>query len=279
MVENSEALIEEVTGGLSEVLKPYQQEVNRQQRLADLVRQCVRSAVRDDFFQLDELLKTKQAADVENEPGLAACKDRFDQLRAYADERVEQYRIAFIEDVTMRASEADLPLKIDFPRFSVLKGIDGNVDFAARRTVINNKVLKSIDPRRIVSEVLKVKRKLYDRPFDPQAFVDALYQTYTALLSREQYTPGQAVQIQQFYLDYVLSRQSKAFFQNMEKGKFRGYSLDEFAVDLWRYFQAGTGGTSEGYMLQLRPGRNKALWLIDSDGERRQITGLAFQKP
>lgn len=279
MVESSEALIEEITGGLSEVLKPYQKEVNRQQRMADFVRQCIKSAARDDFFQLDEALKTKLAADVENEPGLAACKDRFDQLRAYADERVEQYRIAFIEDVTTRAGEADLPMEIDFPRFSVLKGIDGSVDFAARRTAINNKVLKSIDPRRIVSEALKVKRKLYDRPFDPQVFIDALYETYTALLDREQGAAGQAVQIQQFYLDYVLSRQSKAFFQNMEKGKFRGYSLDEFAVDLWRYFEAGTGGTSEGYRLQLRPGRNKALWLIDSDGERRQITGIAFQKP
>ncbi len=279
MIESSEAFIEEVTGGLSEVLKPYQKEVKRQQRMADFVRTCIRSAGRDDFFQVDELLKTKLATDVENEPGLAACKEPFDQLRAYADEQVEQYRIAFIEDLTTRAEEAGFPMEIDFPRFSVLKGIDGNVDFAGRRTVINNKTLKSIDPRRIISEVQKVKRKLYDRPFDPQAFIDGLYQTYAAHLDREKDALGHPVQIQQFYLDYVLSRQSKAFFQNMEKGKFRGYGLDEFAVDLWRYFQAGTGGTSEGYMLQLRPGRNKALWLIDSDGERRQITGIAFQKP
>ncbi len=277
MIESSEAFIEEVTGGLSEVLKPYQKEVKRQQRMADFVRTCIRSAGRDDFFQVDELLKTKLATDVENEPGLAACKEPFEQLRTYADEQVEQYRIAFIEDVTTRAEEAGIPMEVDFPRFTVLKGIDGHVDFAARRTVINNKTLKSIDPRRIISDVLKVKRKLYDRPFDPQAFIDGLYRTYAALLDREKDALGHPVQIQQFYLDYVLSRQSKAFFQNMEKGKFRGYGLDEFAVDFWRYFQAGTGGTSEGYMLQLRPGRNKALWLIDSDGERRQITGIAFQ--
>jgi hypothetical protein len=54
--------------------------------------------------------------------------------------------------------------------------------------------------------------------------------------------------------------------------------LDQFAVDIWRYFQAGTGGTSKGYALQLRPGRNNSLWLIDSDGEKRQITGISFQK-
>lgn len=279
MIESSETFIEEVTGDLSEVLKPYRQEVNRQQRLADFVQQCLRSAARDDFFQLDELLKSKTANVVEEESELASCKAAFDRLRAYADEQVEHYRIEFIDDVTARAEAADIPLEVDFPRFTVLKGIEGTVDFAARRTVINGKTLKSIDPRRIVSEIVKVKRKLYDRPFDPQAFVDGLYQTYMALLEREQHAPGHALPIQPFYLEYVLSLQSKAFFQNMEKGKFRGYSLDEFAVDFWRYFQAGTGGTSEGYMLQLRPGRNKALWLIDSDGERRQITGIAFQKP
>ena len=88
---------------------------------------------------------------------------------------------------------------------------------------------------------------------------------------------GHSVAMQQLYLEYVLSLQSRAFFQDMDKGKFRGYSLDQFAVDIWRYFQAGTGGTSNGYAVQLRPGRNRALWLIDSDGERRQITTIAFQ--
>lgn len=278
MVESNETVTEAATEHLSEVLKPYQKEVNRQQRMADFVRTCIRSAQRDDFFQLDELLQTNMAADVEAEPGLAACKEDFDRLRVYADEQVEHYRIAFIEDLVTRAEDAGFPMEVDFPRFYVLKGIEGEVDFSARRTVINGKTLKSIDPRRIVSQVLKVKRKLYDRPFDPQAFVDGLYQTYAAFLQREHATLGDTVPIQPFYLDYVLSLQSKVFFQNMDKGKFRGYSVDEFAVDLWRYFESETGGTSEGYLLQLRPGRNKALWLIDSDGERRQITGIAFQE-
>jgi hypothetical protein len=75
-----------------------------------------------------------------------------------------------------------------------------------------------------------------------------------------------------------MALQSKAFFQDMAKGKFRGYSVEQFAVDIWRCFEAGTGGTSEGYLLLLRPGRNNSLWLIDSQGEKRQITGISFQK-
>ena len=119
----AEALIEAATGGLNEILKPFQKEVNRRQRLADFVQQCIRSAQRDDFFRLDELLKSGTAADAEAE--LPGSKAHFDRLRTYADEQVEHYRVAFIEDLTTRAADAGLPMEVDFPRFSVLKGIEG----------------------------------------------------------------------------------------------------------------------------------------------------------
>lgn len=274
----SEAFLQEAQEGLAEILKPYQQRLNQRQRLADFVQQCMRGASRGDFFRLDELLKSRMLEDVEKESGLKAGKEIFDRLRTYADEKVERYRIQFIEDLLVQGREAGLPIEVDFPRFTVLKGIEGSVDFGTRQTVINKKILKSVDPRRIAAALLKVKRQLYDRPYDPQAFIEGLYQTYSDIRKRDKGAPGHPVPLQQFYLEYVLSLQSKPFFQDMDKGKFRGYSADQFAVDIWRYFQAGTGGTADGRLLQLRPGRNNALWLIDSDGERRQITSISFQE-
>lgn len=273
---DQEEFLQEMQEGLAEVLKPYQQRLNRRQRMADFVRQCMRCAGRNDFFQLDELLNSRMAEDVGKEAGLKGCGEFMDQLRTYATEQVERYRIEFIEDLKARAEEAELPLEVDFPRFTVLKGIEGEVDFGARRTVINKKTLKSIDPRRIVAAARRVKQQLYDRPYDPQAFIDGLYKTYTDILKKEEQKAGHDVPMQRFYLEYVISLQSRSFFQDMDKGKFRGYSLDQFAVDIWRYFQAGTGGTSDGHALQLRSGRNNALWLIDADGERRQITRISF---
>lgn len=274
---DQEEFLQEMQDGLSEVLRPYQQQLNRRQRMADFLRQCIRSAGRDDFFQLDELLKSRMAADVAEESGLKASVEFLDRLRTYADEQVERYRVDFIEDLRAQAEEAELPMAIDFPRFAVLKGIEGTVDFAGRKTTINKKTLKSVDPRRIITAVRRLKQQLYDRPYDPQAFIDGLYATYGKILKKEKWSSGHAVPMQRFYLEHVISLQSQPFLQDMDKGKFRGYSLDQFAVDFWRYFQAGTGGTSDGHVIQLRPGRNKALWLIDSDGERRQITGISFQ--
>ncbi len=278
-MQEQEIFLQEATEGLTEILKPYQQQQNRRQQMVELVRRCIQCAEKDDFLRLDELLKNRLAQDMEKEPELQACTEIFARLRTYANAKVDRYRLDFIEDVKTHAAAADLPIEIDFPRFSVLKGIEGTFDFPGRQTTINEKKLKSIDPKRIISSVLKIKRQLYDRPYDPQKFIDSLFQLYSKLVKDHKEVLGYPIPMQEFYLAYVISLQTKAFFQNMDKGKFKGYSLGEFSVDIWRYFQANTGGALGKYPLQLRSGRNHALWLIDKDGETRQFTAITFQEP
>ncbi len=278
MTLDEESFLQDAMEGLNEVLRPFQQEVNRGQRMADFIKHCVRCVGRDDFLQLDEMLHTKMAEQVEQEKALADCKPLFNNLRQYATEQVERYRLQFIEDLTRLAQEAGLPIDIDFPRFSVLKGIDGEIEFSKRLTTINKKTLKSIDPRRIITAVQRKKKQLYDRSFEPQKFIDGIYKTYAGIVETDNVSLGHTVPIQHFYLEYVISLQSKTFFANMDKARFRGYSLEQFGVDLWCYFESGIGRTTNGKVLQLRPGRNNSLWLIDSDGERRQITGISFQE-
>jgi hypothetical protein len=212
------------------------------------------------------------------EAGLEESDDIFHDLSEYANEQVERYRMEFIEDLKGQAQEADLEISIDFPRFHSLKGIEGEINFSNRTTTINKKLLKSIDPRRIVTALLRVKKQLYGRPYDPLTFIDGLHAIYNNILKQENQSTGAKVPAQRLYLDYVISLQSKPFFENMDKGKFRGYSGDQFSVDLWRYFQAGIEGTSSGHVLKMTPGRISALWLIDSAGEKRRITSISFEE-
>ena len=263
---------------LTEIVRPFQQELNRRQRLADFIKQCIRCAGRDDFLRLDELLNSKPAEQVVQEDALAKCAPILESLRADARDKVEKYRLEFIEDLTRLGEEAGLAIDIDFPRFSILKGIDGEIAFSDRITIINKKVLKSIDPRRIVTALVRLKKQLYDRPFNPQEYIDGLHKTYAAICKTDNLAVGQPVPIQRFYLEYVISLQSKTFFTNMDKTKFRGYSLEQFSVDIWRYFESGIGGTSDGMLLDLDPGRNFSLWLIDGVGERRQISSISFKE-
>lgn len=277
-MDNNESFLQEKQEKLNEIVRPFQQELNRGQRLADFLKQCLRCAGRDDFLQLDELLTSKMAENVVQEEALAECKPFFDSLRQYAREKVEKYRLEFIEDLVRLGEEAGLDITIDFPRFGILKGIDGEIAFANRTTTINKKVLKSIDPRRIVTALARLKKQLYDRPFDPQQYVESLYATYAGICKKDNISAGSPVPIQRFYLENVISLQSKTFFTNMDKGKFRGYSLEQFGVDVWRCFDAGITETLSGMSFKLTPGRNYSLWLLDSTGEQKQISSITFQE-
>ena len=58
---DTESFLQENQENLNNILKPFQQELNRGQRLADFLKQCVRCLGRDDFLQLEELLNSKIA--------------------------------------------------------------------------------------------------------------------------------------------------------------------------------------------------------------------------
>ncbi len=277
-LELKEKEVEHFKDQLQEIIKPYQQEQNRRQKKSDFLKKCVRCIEKNDFFQLDELLRSKQANDVLEDSHFKSCDSIFNQLRKFAETQVDNYRVKFKGTLLQLAEEAGLPLEVDFPRFSVLKGIEGELDFSTRSTAINQITIKSMDPKRIISTAVKLKRNLYDTPFEPQTFIDSLLQCYKEILKKEGRGMGDVVPIHQLYTDYVWSLQSKAFFQNMDKGKFKGYSIEQFAVDLWRFFESNVPTAEGGYRIRLNPGRGKSFWLIDQDGEKRQITHALFGK-
>ena len=276
---DNEAFLQEQQDRLSELLRPYQREVNRQQRIADFVTKCIRSAGRDDFFQLSELLHSKLATEAEAEVGDNALKAVFKALRQDVDQKVERYQLHFLEDFSQLVEDAGLPLENDFPRLRFLKGIELEMVFAEKRCVLNDKPLKTVDPARILRAVLALKRRLYDRPFEPQEFIDGLHGAYLKVNQAAGRKTGEPAPILSIYMEYTLSLQPRSFFQDMAKGRFREYDADQFSVDFWRYFSSSdVSSTSEGQVLRLTPGRNNALWLIDASGEKRRITSLSFQK-
>ena len=270
------AFLQEQQARLNDLLRPYQREVNRRQRLADFINKCIRSAGRDDFFQLYELLNSKMAADVEAESGYEAVHEVFETLRQDAVHKVERYQLHFLEDFSKLVAEAGLPLENDFPRLQLLKGIELEVMFTEKRTLLNGKPIKTVDPQRLMRAVLALKRRLYDRPFQPQHFIDGLFAAHQKVNQAAGRAVGDPAPTQTVYMEYTLSIQSRSFFQDMAKGRFREYDADQFAVDFWRYFNSEVSSTSEGYVLRFDTGRGTAMWLIDANGEKRRITSLTF---
>ena len=270
-----DSFLQEQQTRLTELLRPYQRELTRRQRLADFLNACIRSVGRDDFFELYELLQSRACSEMEDEAGCEEARDIFHGLRDDATRKVERSQLSFQEDFTRLAQEAGLPVANDFPRLRLLQGIELEVEFTQKRTLINGKPFKTVDPQRILRAVLALKRRLYDRPFEPQGFIDGLYKVYHKVTNGAE---GDAAPIQTMYIEYTMSLQARSFFQDMARGKFREYDADQFAVDFWRYFTSDVSATSEGHVLRLTPGRNSAMWLIDTSGERRRITSLSFQR-
>lgn len=270
--------VEDAKHHLGEIVKPFQQELNRRQKSSDFIKKCIQCIDKNDFFQLDELLKSKQASVILEDASLEDCASIFSQLQAYADEQIEQYKSEFKNGLMQAAEKAGLPMQVDLPRFFVLKGIEGEVNFAARQTKLGELTIKSFDPKRIVSAALNLKRKLYDSVFEPQPFINSLFTCYQEIIKKENRGIGDAVSVCQLYTDYVWSLQSKAFLQNMDKAKFKGYSVEQFAVDLWRFFTSDVSAAVGGYCIRLAPGRIKSLWLIDQMGEKRHFSHASFVK-
>jgi hypothetical protein len=274
-MENERFLQEQQTL-LTEMLRPYQRELNRRQRVADFVNRCTRSIERDDFFQLYDLLNSRAATELESEEGYDGVSEILDRLRADIVHKIDRYQLQFVEDITRLAKEAELPLRNAFPRLHFLQGIDVEVNFAEKQTSINGKALKTVDPERIMRTVLQLKRRLYDRPFEPQAFIDNLQAACQKVNRAEGRGSSEPAPTRSVYLEYTLSQQPCSFFQDMAKGRFREYDADQFAVDFWRYFNSEVSSTSDGKVLRLNAGRGSSLWLIDQTGEKRQITSLSF---
>jgi len=142
--------IEVAKDQLQEILKPYQQELNRRQKKSDFLVKCVRCIKSNNFFQLDELLRSRYAKEVLEDPNLKLCESIFNLLRKFAEMQINNYRLKFKSAILELANEVKLPLKVDLPRFYVLKGIEGKLDFSTRRTIINQITIKSMDPKRII---------------------------------------------------------------------------------------------------------------------------------
>ncbi len=249
---DNETFLQEQQDHMNSMLRPYQSELRRRERLADFVNKCIRSAGRDDFFQLDELLNSRLAADVEVEAGYEGMREVFERLRKDTARKVEHYQVQFLEDFKQLVEETELPLKNDFPRLTLLKGMDLEVKFNEKQAVLNGKVLKTVDPQRIMHAVLQLKRRLYDRPFNPQEFIDRLYTACVKVSKTEGGNIAGGVSLPMVYREYTWSLQAQSFFQNMAKGRFREYDADQFAVDFWRYFSSDVASTSEGYVPRLR---------------------------
>src|SRR4051794_39797221 len=84
---STDELLAGALADLSALLRPYQSEWKRREKLSKFLEQCIRAVQRDDFFQILELLEQKEARAASEDPDLAGVDALLGVLRARADAR------------------------------------------------------------------------------------------------------------------------------------------------------------------------------------------------
>jgi hypothetical protein len=99
-----------------------------------------------------------------------------------------------------------------------------------------------MDIAAVIHTLIQERQRLFERPFEPQEFIERLYQDYNAILSVEKLANGDPVRIRS-----ITKRRGK---------NIKGFRVDEFSVDLWRLSQHGITTTQNGYQLRFEQTKN-----------------------
>ncbi len=180
----------------------------------------------------------------------------------------------------LREELTDCSIDGRFPEYRINNVLDLRLDERKNRAIINTsfcrETVNEISVPTVAEKVREQLRRLFDRPFDPQAFLDQLYKAYRLALVQEGKPSGEVVNIFTAHKFAVCLRQSAKVFTDASARHFQPYLPDEFAIDLGKLLQSGITQTPQGYQLKLHPVRNpkEALFVVNFATGRGQNYGL-----
>ncbi|MHA1794755.1 MAG: hypothetical protein ACTSUK_01480 [Promethearchaeota archaeon] len=170
-----------------------------------------------------------------------------------------------------------------FPNFNIKKILKIQIDLSKMQAKIGTKycsqIVREISVKVVALKIKEEAHRLFNRPFDPQKFLEILYHAYLLALTEENKAFGNGVSMFTIHKFVFLLKQRESFFK---KGKpFESYLVDQFAVDLGKLLESGKFKTLDGYSLKLHPVRDykRALFVIDFGRGAGQNYGLlSFKK-
>ena len=134
-----------------------------------------------------------------------------------------------------------------------------------------------------VAEAVRAElKRLFERPFDPDAFLYDLFHAYQLALVMKGQSPhiGEVVPIFTVHKFVVFLSQKNRVFQSGDASAFQPYLPDEFAVDIGKLLESEKTEL-QGYRLHLHPIRNpkEALFIVNFAKGIGQNYGLISFNP
>lgn len=141
------------------------------------------------------------------------------------------------------------------------------------KTLARRKILKTIRISDVLKEVTRTDKHIFSRKFDPERFIEELYQAYLSI----DHGRHDQVLLEEVMREIWKNRQPRKFWETFDDSKIQSYSIDEFSVDLTRLIESRQNVTKEGYKSQLSLGAN-GINIFDRSGQFKSYKFIKFIK-
>ncbi|MCP2520714.1 hypothetical protein NLD30_09770 [SCandidatus Aminicenantes bacterium Aminicenantia_JdfR_composite] len=137
-------------------------------------------------------------------------------------------------------------------------------------------------PSEIAKEIENFEKKLKNRPFETDSYLNLLEKAYKRVLENHNYLPGEKAPIIEVLIELTFLLQDKKFRENPTKSNFKEYNRIFFAYDLYR-IKNSQEAKARGLTLYIATFdstkfKGKVLFVPDNEKEGTRYAYLAFEK-
>ena len=150
----------------------------------------------------------------------------------------------------------------EFLTFTVDGLVKVNLDKEQNTASVNGKRVTSLSLPVVMERIAGERKRLWERPFDPSAFLKRLHVAYLVVCQRKVVTEGEYVYVRDIYQEL--------------KTTDAKYTFELFAADLSRLIESGVTSDNDGNELELAPIRDArlAVYVYDCSARSGRYLGL-----
>lgn len=217
--------------------------------------------------------------DFQNSMKAQKLSELYEELKKTYDNHIGKLRIEFDKEFK------------DACNYLNLKNINGNsmdqfriqgilqvrVNFSKNiseiKTFARQRLIKSLDAKKVAKELEREVKRLFERPFDPVSFLTNLFEAYKNINLEHSKT----VLLKDVHKILWMEKQNKNFFDKSDPGKMVQYPLDEFSIDLAILMRSKISTIDNGYACKISLGSG-GINIYSEDGSFNSYKFLEFIK-
>ena len=206
-----------------------------------------------------------------------------DLINSYMEEIKSEYRkfkLNFDREIIYRCEEKNLvPIIGDSLKGFQVKGlININIDFDKSTSIISTSSkftkIKSLKSDDIISNVLRLHKRLFERNVDPVNFLEELSKAYRKITKDRN---DIEVPLRDVQREVWIARQKDSFWLTFDNDKLLDYQTDEFSVDISMLIKNKGVCTHDGFQSFFFEGAN-GIVVYDAAGHFKTFKFICFRK-